>query len=128
MKTVTYNPLTHKIVPIQATEEMSQAYYKGQRNHGFWYCAPVYASVIAAAPEYQESSQWISVEERLQSQAQQTESKPVLKVHNGEICYQSTDDDQCYGMWCPVSYDTEHSYKEGTKFIAIPPAPEGDKP
>ena len=55
MKTVTYNPLTHKIVPIQATEEMSQAYYKGQRNHGFWCCPPVYASVIAAAPEYQES-------------------------------------------------------------------------
>ena len=64
----------------------------------------------------------------LASQAQQTESKPALKVVNGEICYRSTDDDQSYGMWCPVSYDTKHGYREGTKFIAIPPAPEGDKP
>ena len=64
----------------------------------------------------------------LASQAQQTESKPALKVVNGEICYKSTDDDQSYGMWCPVSYDTKHSYKEGTKFFVIPPEPEGDKP
>lgn len=60
----------------------------------------------------------------LQSQAQQPESKPELKIVNGELCYQSTEDDQSYGMWCPVNYDTKHSYKEGTKFFSIPPAPE----
>ena len=67
-----------------------------------------------------------NVGQMVQSQAQQSESQPALKVVNGEICYQSTDDDQCYGMWCPVVYDTVHNFAEGTKFIAIPPAPEGE--
>ena len=57
----------------------------------------------------------------LASQSQQTKIKPALKVVNGEICYQSTDDDQAYGMWCPVVYDTVHDFAEGTKFFAIPP-------
>ena len=124
-----FDRATHKIVPINPTYEMVTAWHDSVFNYedDDENVAKSISNVIASAPEYQERSQWISVEERLQSQAQQTESKPVLKVHNGEICYQSTDDDQCYGMWCPVSYDTVHSYKEGTKFIAIPPAPEGDK-
>lgn len=111
-KVPVFNRLTHKIVPIEPDEDMRIAFMASLMSDEPKYFA-LKASILAA-PEYQ-------------SQAQQTESKPALKVHNGEICYQSTDDDQCYGMWCPVSYDTEHSYKEGTKFIAIPPAPEGDK-
>lgn len=46
--------------------------------------------------------------------------EPVLKVHQGEICYKSQADDQSYGMWCPVNYDTEHFFKEGTEFYTSP--------
>lgn len=40
-----------------------------------------------------------------------------LKVVNGEISYLSDEDDQTYGMWCPVSYDTYHGLKDGTVFV-----------
>jgi len=46
--------------------------------------------------------------------------EPVLKVHHGEICYKSQADNQSYGMWCPVNFDTEHTFKEGTEFYTSP--------
>ena len=46
--------------------------------------------------------------------------EPVLKVYQGEICYKSQADDQSYGMWCPVNFDTEHFIKEGTEFYTSP--------
>lgn len=39
-----------------------------------------------------------------------------LKVVNGEIAYLSDANDQTYGMWCPVSYDTMHNVPEGSTF------------
>jgi len=71
---------------------------------------------------------WYGFNAGLTSQSKQTDSRSALKVIHGEICYQSTDDDQCYGMWCPVAYDTAHGFAEGTRFIVLPPALEGDKP
>lgn len=48
-------------------------------------------------------------------------NEPVaLKVNKGEICYLSNEDDQSYGMWCPVNYDTQHGFLEGTKFYTHP--------
>jgi hypothetical protein len=55
LRTATYDTATHKIVPLEPTETMNQAYYAGQRNYGFWNCRPVYFDVIASAPEYKES-------------------------------------------------------------------------
>ena len=47
--------------------------------------------------------------------------EPVaLMVVNGEISYKSTDDDQSFGMWCPVNYDSSHSFPDGTKFYTHP--------
>lgn len=40
-----------------------------------------------------------------------------LQIVNGEICYRSEEDDQSYGLWCPVNYDTPHSFKEGEYLI-----------
>ncbi len=54
IRTATYDDSTHKIVPIEPTEEMCKEYYLGQRVHGFWNCQPVYARTIGSAPEYQE--------------------------------------------------------------------------
>ena len=40
----------------------------------------------------------------------------ALKVHKGEICYKSDEDDQSFGMWCPVTYNTPHQYANETIF------------
>lgn len=56
-----------------------------------------------------------------QLKSAQPEQEPVaLKVYQGEICYLSKDDDQSYGMWCPVAYDSNHGFKEGTIFYIKP--------
>ena len=48
-------------------------------------------------------------------------NEPVaLKVVKGEICYLSDKDDQSYGFWCPINYDTTHGYAEDTKFYTHP--------
>ena len=50
-----------------------------------------------------------------------SEVEPVaLMVVNGEISYKSTYDDQSFGMWCPVNYDSSHSFPDGTKFYTHP--------
>ena len=55
--------------------------------------------------------------------------EPVaLMVVNGEISYKSTDDDQSFGMWCPVNYDSRHSFPDGTKFYTHLPVPQGHEP
>lgn len=40
-----------------------------------------------------------------------------LQIVHGEICYRSEEDDQSFGMWCPVSYDTPHNFNEGEYLI-----------
>jgi hypothetical protein len=50
--------------------------------------------------------------------------EPSLKVIKGEICYKSYHDDQSFGMWCPVNYDSEHGFAEGTKFYTATPMDE----
>lgn len=54
----------------------------------------------------------------LRPQAVPMMDEPFLKVHKGEICYKSDADDQSYGMWCPVNWDTEHGFSDGTVFYA----------
>ena len=48
--------------------------------------------------------------------------EPILIVQHGEICYKSQDDDQSYGMWCPVTPDAEHGLRNGTQLYTTPPA------
>lgn len=52
----------------------------------------------------------------LRPQAVPMTDEPFLKVHKGEICYKSDADDQSYGMWCSVNWDTEHGLSDGTVF------------
>lgn len=43
----------------------------------------------------------------------------VLAVVRGELCYKSEEDDQSYGMWCPVTPEYAPPYPNGTKFYPI---------
>ena len=56
---------------------------------------------------------------RLQLAAAQGQ-EPVLQVVNGELCYKSTEDDQSFGMWCPVTPDYHPPFKNGSGFYAAP--------
>ncbi len=54
---------------------------------------------------------------------EQPVQEPVaFKVIRGELCYKSQDDDQSYGMWCPVTSQTGLPYVDGTEFYTTPPA------
>ena len=67
---------------------------------------------------------WPQVEEAITAikAALETKDEPVaLVVYKGEICYKSTDDDQSFGIWCPVNYDSKHEFADGTKFYTTPP-------
>ena len=56
------------------------------------------------------------------AQPQPVQQEPTLKVYKGEICYKSKDNDQSYGMWCPVTYDHQHGLPDGTQFYTSPQA------
>ena len=59
----------------------------------------------------------------LRERLEQPEPEPVaLRVVRGEICYKSDNDDNSYGMWCPVNYDTQHGFPNGTNFYTAPPS------
>lgn len=45
------------------------------------------------------------------------EAKPAFKIYKGEVCYKSEEDDQSYGMWCPVSWIYKPPFPEGTEFV-----------
>lgn len=46
---------------------------------------------------------------------QQEVQEPVYEMHRGELCYRSTEDDQSYGMLCPVN-----DLPNGTKLYTHP--------
>ena len=51
-------------------------------------------------------------------------AEPPFKIYKDEVCYKSTEDDQTFGMWVPVSYDMGHAFPEGTGFYPHPAQPE----
>lgn len=72
MKTVTFNPLTHVVVPICSTDEMSESAMESDDNVECfddvrYLTSPdlTYSAMVAAAPEYPADAGWISVDERL---------------------------------------------------------------
>lgn len=103
MKTVTYNPLTHKIVPIEPDENMCRALFINLAHADSE--KYVLREVILAAPEYQESEQ--------------------IPVAIGEV--------QHYAAPANLpAYVNVKWYrnlpKNGAKVYALPLAPDGDKP
>ena len=40
----------------------------------------------------------------------------AFKVIKGELCYKSEEDDQSFGMWCPVTPQTDLPFVDGTEF------------
>jgi hypothetical protein len=50
----------------------------------------------------------------------------ALKVVKGELCYLSREDDQSFGMWCPVTPDYSPPFPDGTQLFTAPPADERD--
>lgn len=100
-KTVTYNSLTHKIVPIEPTDEMALAAIKVTlptvNGVSQW------AAMIGAAPEYQA-----------------IEQIPVAIIGN--------DFKLLYTEIGSISEIVKrHELKVGTLLYALPPSPEGDK-
>jgi hypothetical protein len=70
LKTVTFNPRTHKVVPLYATEEMIDHVYECEDELNFDDLDPYYFNIAwdrmaSAAPECPADSGWISVDERL---------------------------------------------------------------
>ena len=68
-----------------------------------------------------------SVEWPVQYVMQKERAAPVrehvaFKVIKGELCYKSQDDGQSFGMWCPVTPQTDLPFVNGTEFYATPPA------
>ena len=59
-----------------------------------------------------------ALREALAEQAEQQGEDVAFKVHRGEVCYKSDEDDQSYGMWCPVTPDYKAPFPEGTTFYA----------
>jgi hypothetical protein len=57
---------------------------------------------------------------RMAEAALRAQGEPVLKVFRGEICYVSREDDQSFGMWCPVTPDYAPPYPDGAEFYAVP--------
>ena len=52
------------------------------------------------------------------------QQEPIaLKVYQGEICYLSQDDDQSFGMWCPVDSNTDLGLPNETIFYTAQQAP-----
>jgi hypothetical protein len=59
MKTVTFDPLTHKVVPIYSTDEMSEAAWEADDNVEYFdnirylnRSDLTYSAMIATAPDY----------------------------------------------------------------------------
>lgn len=52
-------------------------------------------------------------------QAEREKLELALKVYRGDVCYKSKEDDQSYGMWCPVTTDYLPPFPEGTELYRI---------
>ena len=49
--------------------------------------------------------------------------EPVaLKAIKGELCYLSQEEDQSFGMWCPINISDDLPFADGTDFYTTPPA------
>jgi hypothetical protein len=45
--------------------------------------------------------------------------KKAFTMHKGEVCYTSVEDDQSYGMLCPVNNGFILGFEEGTEFFCL---------
>jgi len=118
MKTITYNPETHVLVPREPSEEMLQAALRANMQHVIdcindpakskdigseETCKRTYrsryASMIAASPQPadDELRQWISVDDRLPGE-QGNDSEEVLCFLNGH-CNLTDMECRCGGGW-----------------------------
>lgn len=133
--TATFDSTTHKIVPIEPTYEMVKAMLCGrvmpqcsqQIERIFQQAKSDLRIAIAAAPEYQECSQWVSVCEQLPPKCIDVLCQPFLSFsnvawHDG-ACWRVTEYIKGFG-------ETHIALEDGfiTHWMPLPPAPEGDKP
>ena len=62
-------------------------------------------------------------DELMEQLLEQPVQEPVaFKVIKDELCYKSQEDDQSFGMWCPVTPQTDLPFVNGTEFYTTPPA------
>jgi len=68
-----------------------------------------------------EPTHWMPLPPAPDAALAEQEAEPVaFQVIRGELCYKSQDDDQSYGMWCPVTPQTDLPFVDGTKFYTTP--------
>lgn len=87
MKTVTFNPLTHKVVPVSSSPEMGRAMgaFIDRPRHSsarLEQDCKVIDLAIAAAPAYPANAGWISVDDRLPSEDDGT---VAVRLNDGSI-------------------------------------------
>ena len=75
---------------------------------------------LEAMKDFDYDKRLAAIEAVEQALAEQEQGHVALKVYRGELCYKSQEDDQSFGMWCPIEQD-RLPFAEGTKFYTAPP-------
>jgi hypothetical protein len=52
--------------------------------------------------------------------AQPVQEPVMLKAIKGELCYLSQEEDQSFGMWCPINISDDLPFADGTDFYTAP--------
>jgi hypothetical protein len=117
MKTCTFNPMTHKVVPIEITEDMKMA----SDINSVYSAEEQYKFILDVAPEYPADAGWISVDERLPDDC------------NGYLCYAVRTSGSKFMTTSGlnpaktafyVEYDGCEPSEIVTHWMPLPPAPE----
>jgi len=78
-------------------------------------------------PEYAPIGWSVSLFDEVIEATKQALAAPVqepvaLKAIKGELCYLSQEEDQSFGMWCPINLSDDLPFADGTDFYTAPPA------
>jgi hypothetical protein len=112
MITCTFNPMTHKVVPIKITEDMKMA----SDINSVYSAEEQYKFILDVAPEYPADAGWISVDERLPELFVDVLLHPRPNEYTVSGWMTTTN-----FMWKGFSFD-EH--EKITHWMPLPPAPE----
>ena len=67
--------------------------------------------------------EWLAAEAAIEKALAAPAQEPVaLKAIKGELCYLSQEEDQSFGMWCPINLSDDLPFADGTDFYTTPPA------
>ena len=65
--------------------------------------------------------EWLAAEAAIEKALAAPAQEPVaLKAIKGELCYLSQEEDQSFGMWCPINISDDLPFADGTDFYTAP--------